>query len=135
MKEYKLQGLTVTLKNRSLKTRKDTIDLFRDVQKHINEYAFDSKNALDNANESEKEFCKSNYDADLQIGLYTFFSDENNLKELFSKVLDGDIANINYAVNTDKDIDELIQFGVEVFNDFFISFRKEEPKPKKLKKG
>lgn len=127
-KEYTLQGLTFTLKKRSLKTRKDTIDLFRDVQKHINDYTFDSKKELDNAIETDKEIFQSNYDADLQIALYTFFTDETNLKTLFDKCLNGEIDKINYEVDTDEEIDDLILFGVNVFNDFFISLKREQTK-------
>lgn len=127
-KEYTLQGLTFTLKKRSLKTRKDTIDLFRDVQKHINDYTFDSKKELDNAIETDKEIFQSNYDADLQIALYTFFTDGTNLKTLFDKCLNGEIDKIDYEVDTDEEIDDLILFGVNVFNDFFISLKREQTK-------
>lgn len=129
MKEYTLQEKSFTLKKRSLKVRRDTIDMFRNVQKHINEYTFDSKKFYDEAQENEKEMYKANYDADLQIGLYTFFADENNLKSLFEKTLDGDISSINYQVETDEAIDELIKFGVDVFNDFFMNSSKEQTQP------
>ena len=62
------------------------------------------------------------------MAIVQFITDETILKELFSKILDGDLSKIDYECDTDKKYNELMKFASEVVNDFFSLFNKNTKK-------
>lgn len=133
--KYKVQGEILAMKKRCLELRKNTIELFGKVSRHINEYSIDSKAKYENADKNDRLYniYKTNYETDLQLALYIYFTSPENLRELFTKVLEGNTENINYNPETDKDIEEIITVGVKIFNDFFSVSTSDKKKSKKLK--
>lgn len=99
-KKYNFQGLNLEMKQRTLAVRKDT-QLF-----------------LYNFLQYAKSF-ESDDNTSMYIAASTYFSDEEKLKELFSKTLNGDIDKISYDVDDDTKYLELITFAVNLFTDFF----------------
>lgn len=101
-KEYSFQEKVFKLKKRSLKVRKDTYLLLNEFMQYI------------------KEFGDTNEET-LSIALMTYLSDEDKLKDLFSKCLDGEVEKINYDAEEDEKYMELLTFASSVFTDFFSS--------------
>lgn len=74
--------------------------------------------------EYEKEFVEfkpliDKYNQKVGYAMSLFLLDEENLQEVFSQFLDGDLTKIDFNVENDDDCRELITLGTEVLTDFF----------------
>ena len=123
-KVYTFQNKEFTMKKINLKIRNEMNFLVRDFKIFNNKFNEDIIEKIDALEEEGKEktkkYQKLQTELSNQTGLaiISFFTDEDKLKELFEKILDGNIE-INYDVEEDQDYIAIIQFASTIFTDFF----------------
>lgn len=100
-KEYTFQEIPFKLKRRSLKARKESYLLLAEFYKYAKLFGDDLNSET------------------LGIAIISYLSDEDKLKELFSKALDGDVDKIDYDCEDDEKYIQLSTFASSVFTDFF----------------
>ena len=100
-KEYEFQTMKFKLKRRSLAIRKDTFLMLNEFLKYVKQYS-------DVADEESINFS-----------LVIYLSDEQKLKELFGRTLDGPVDKISYDAESDEDYSALLTFASKIFTDFF----------------
>ena len=99
-KTYIFQDMSFTLKKRVLAVRKETYLLLHNFMQYVSDFG-------DKTEEN------------ISIALMTYLSDEEKLKELFGKILDGEVDKISYDAEDDEKYIELLTFASKVFTDFF----------------
>lgn len=128
-KKYVLQGKEFTSKKLNLKLRNDTFKLIKKFTDYSQDYIKESAIKLSEIEPDslEYKYYQTQQNNDISLATISFLTDEDNLKELFTKVLDGDVESINYEAETDEAYWELITFGAEILNDFFTQFKLVKP--------
>lgn len=99
-KEYKYKDLTFKPVKRTLKFHSTNYHFIKDLQ---------SKILTDDKLDDEK--------------YWLYIHDEENIKTIITKFLDGETDKININVETDDDYRALIDLVVTVLNDFFVSYK------------
>lgn len=129
MEKYTLQGLEFTLKKATLEQQKRVFQYSNKMNKAIMSELKDALLEMEKYKEDKTSvnylFAENDYNLKLVQVSTEYAYNENNLKELFELMLDGDVDKIDYK---NGDADEMVNLSKILIDNFFSKLKLKQPK-------
>lgn len=118
---FTLQGIEFALNIPTFERQKKLIALNKKIKKHlmdnVKEELLEMEKNADNPKSINYIYAKANYDFKVDEITAEYYCNEDNLKEIFELLLDGDLDKIDYNGNAN----ELIEFADKLSAKFFFT--------------